>query len=397
MVANGKEEEFVIKKKDLVIVVVVAFCLTAALFAILPVSSSGAWPYNPWWDINDDGKIDVKDVASVARAFGSTGQNISKAGLLYDSGWINVTWGIGENYTVTHGLNMSCTNLIVDARGRTQGWNRTYGGTGWDYASALIQTSDGGYALAGYTNSSGAGNGDFWLVKTDASGNEQWSKTYGGTNWDYANALVQTTDGGYALAGVTYSFGAGNGDFWLVKTDASGNEQWNKSYGGTNWDYANALVQTSDGGYTLAGRTASFTGSPSNFDFWLVKTDASGNEQWSKTYGGWLFEAVLALVQTTDGGYALAGETSSFGAGNGDFWLVKTDASGNEQWNKSYGGTNYDQPCALVQTGDGGYALAGGTDSFGAGSRDFWLVKTDSVGNAQWNRTYGGTDYDCAC
>jgi predicted secreted protein len=142
----------------------------------------------------------------------------------------------------------------------------------------LIQTSDGGYALAGSTQSFGAGSWDFWLVKTDAAGNAQWNRTYGGTSDDEAYALVQTVDGGYALAGYTGSIGAGYYDFWLVKTDASGNEQWNKTYGGTGDDDASALVQTGDGGYALAGRTESF--GAGNYDFWLVKTDVESGLAW---------------------------------------------------------------------------------------------------------------------
>jgi predicted secreted protein len=255
----------------------------------------------------------------------------------------------------------------------------TYGGTNDDRAYALVQTSDGGYALAGWTNSFGAGSYDFWLVKTDAAGTMQWNTTYGGTASDRAYALVQTTDGGYALAGNTQSFGAGWSDFWLVKTDASGNMMWNQTYGGTDWDYAYALVQTTDGGYALAGYTDSFGAGGSNF--WLVKTDTNGNMQWNMTYGGTNDDRVYALVQTSDGGYALAGWTNSFGAGGSNFWLVKTDTNGNMQWNQTYGGTNNDQAYALVQTTDGGYALAGYTYSFGAGSYDFWLVETDASGN----------------
>jgi hypothetical protein len=273
-------------------------------------------------------------------------------------------------------------------------WNKTYGGAGDDEAYALVQTSDGGYALTGYTNSFGAGDYDFWLVKTDSTGNMQWNKTYGGTNREYAYALVQTSDGGYALAGCTYSFGAGSADFWLVKTDSTGNMMWNKTYGGTSYDLAYALVQTSDGGYALAGYANSF-GAGSD-DFWLVKTDSAGNMQWNKTYGGTILDEACALVQTSDGGYALAGRTASFGAGRTDFWLVKTDSTGNMQWNTTYGGTWDDVVFALVRTSDGGYALAGQTNSFGAGSDDFWLVKTDSAGNALWNKTYGGTNGDYA-
>ena len=201
-------------------------------------------------------------------------------------------------------------------------WNKTYGGAKGDVAMSLVQTSDGGYALAGHTESFGAGWADFWLVKTDSSGNMLWNKTYGGTKDDGGMSLVRTSDGGYALTGYTESFGAGLADFWLVKTDSSGNMLWNKKYGGADLDVAESLVQTSDGGYALAGHTFSFGVGSS--DFWLVKTDSSGNMLWNKTYGGANDDGADSLVQTTDGGYALAGRTFSFGVGSSDFWLVKT-------------------------------------------------------------------------
>ena len=183
-------------------------------------------------------------------------------------------------------------------------------------------TSDGGYALAGFTDSFGAGNYDAWLVKVDASGNAMWNKTYGGAASDYAASVVLTNDGGYALAGYTSSFGAVGGDAWLVKVDASGNAMWNKTYGGAASDYAMSVVLTSDGGYAMAGETDSF--GAGNNDFWLVKVDASGNMLWNKTYGGALSDVAWSVVLTSDGGYAMAGETASFGAGGGDFYLVKT-------------------------------------------------------------------------
>jgi len=394
-----------------VIAVLTVTCLVTVLLVVAPIrsSTSGSGGYSPWLDMNDDGKIDMKDIGSVAFAFGTNGQNISKASIQYESDWINITDKCGQNIVITHNLNS--TDLIVDIQGKTslssgphqrnyglsgylQGWNRTYGGTSGDYASALVQTSDGGYALAGATNSFGAGNDDFWLVKTDAAGSAQWNKTYGGTDAEDANALVQTSDGGYALAGWTESFGAGWFDFWLVKTDSAGTMQWNQTYGGTSDDRASALVQTSDGGYALAGLT--YPGDVGNGDFWLVKADASGNMMWNKTYGGTNSDWAYALVQTSDGGYALAGWTNSFGAGWSVFWLVKTDSAGTMQWNQTYGGTGSDGAYALVQTGDGGYALAGYTMSFGAGGYDAWLVKTDDSGNMQWNKTYGGTSDDVA-
>ena len=276
-------------------------------------------------------------------------------------------------------------------------WDKTYGGTNQDVAFSVVQTSDGGYALAGRTYSYGRGSCDFWLVKTYANGTMQWNQPYGGTNVDEAESdtIVQTSDGGYAIAGRTYSFGAGNSDFWLVKADAAGNMQWNKTYGGANYDGAMSVVQTDDGGYAIAGTTYSF--GAGNSDFWLVKTNSTGDEEWNKTYGGTNYEgAYLSVVQTDDGGYTIAGTTYSFGAGNSDFWLVKTNSTGDEEWNQTYGGTNYDEARSVVQTSDGGYALSGFTDSFGAGGYDFWLVKIDENGHGQWNRTYGGGSNDVA-
>ena len=281
---------------------------------------------------------------------------------------------------------------LVEAEPPAYGW--TYGGKSGDYARALVQTGDDGYLIAGWTGSYGAGSEDAWLVKTDANGNVQWNKTYGAGSMDEAYALVQTADGGYVLAGLTASYGDGGADCWLLKADAGGNAQWNKTYGGKDSDYASALVQTSDGGYALAGATDSF--GAGDYDFWLVKTDANGVEQWNKTYGGAYADQAYALVQTADGGYALAGQTESLGNGQPDFWLVKTDASGNLEWSKNYGGWWNDWANALVQTDDGGFALAGWTAPSYATLQDAWLVKTDAEGNMQWNETYGGANNEIA-
>jgi hypothetical protein len=276
----------------------------------------------------------------------------------------------------------------------------TYGGAGNDGASSIIQTIDGGFAIAGSTNSSGFGKSDFWLVKTDTSGNLQWNKTYGGAEKEGAYSIVQTDDGGYALAGPTYSFGMGNGDFWLVKTDANGEVQWNKTYGGTNWEEPRCMIKTSDGGFAIAGFTTSY--GAGGRDFWLIKTDSNGNEQWNKTYGGAGNEEAYSIVQTVDGGYALLGTTLSFGAGWGDFWLVKTDSLGNVEWSKTYGEALYlEEASSIIQTVDGGFALAGGKEGpavppYELINDDFWLVKTDSEGNVQWSKTYDQSKMDFA-
>jgi len=278
-------------------------------------------------------------------------------------------------------------------------WNKTYGGADLDFGLSIVATSDGGYAIAGSTSSFGAGNSDFWLIKTDSYGNVEWNQTYGGANYDSANALIATSDGGYAIVGSTQTI-AGGTDFWLVKTDAFGNMEWNQTYGTEDPDSALSLVETSDGGYALVGdkkiipegvdpRTV-------KTDCWLVKTDSSGNMEWNQTYAEADSDRAWSLVKTSDGGFAIAGSTSSFGVGGYDFWLIKTDSYGNVEWNQTYGGVDEDFAHSLVKTSDGGYALTGYTKSFGAGDRDFWLIKTDAYGNMEWNQTYGGADEDMA-
>lgn len=431
-------------------------CLVAVL-AVVPLVNCPP-TYDPWYDVNDDGKIDLKDYYGVGMRFGATGTPFDKAYLAYDSGWINITSKNAQCITVLH--NLSDMDVIVDITGKTAAvdsgtiqmclsdvqLNKTYGGTNQDEAYSMIQTSDGGYAIAGSTQSFGTGNGDFWLVKidmlgivqwnrtydsgksndcaystiqssdggyaiagsagsihsnadfwlikTDPLGNELWNKTYGGVNADWAYSVIQTSDGGYALTGATYSFGAGIDDIWLIKTDSSGNAMWNKTYGGLDYDAAWSVVQTADSGYAMAGYTVSF--SVGSCDFWLVKTDAEGNVQWDGKYGGPSQDQAFSMIQTADGGYALAGFTYSYGAGVSDFWLVKTDGFGNEQWNKTYGGPYGESANSVIQTSDGGYAIAGVTGSYGNGQGDFWLVKTDALGNKLWNRTYGGDETDYA-
>jgi len=282
--------------------------------------------------------------------------------------------------------------IKIDTNGDVQ-WAKTYRVAGNEGAYSVQQTSDGGYILAGTTITfSGSGN-EALLIKTDAFGNIQWAKTYGGTMADEAYSVQQTSDGGYIVAGITWSFGAG-GDILLIKTDANGNLQWAKTYGGTGWDEAYSVQQTSDGGYIVAGRTNSF--GAGWYDIFLIKTDAFGNVQWAKTYGEAGDDVAYSVQQTSGGGYIVAGGTNSFGAGWYDIFLIKINASGNLQWAKTYGGTSWVEAYSVQQTSDGGYIVAGFTASFGAGSYDVFLVKTDTFGNLQWAKTFGGTSVDRA-
>jgi len=265
-------------------------------------------------------------------------------------------------------------------------WSRIYGGTGGEESSSVVQTEDGGYVLGCATSSYGAGDWDAWMIKTDADGDTLWCRTFGGWGWDMVSNVDRTTDGGYFIAGTTASYGAGNDDFWLVKTDADGNTQWSRTYGGPADEQLWWGQQTTDGGYILAGFTYSF--GAGGRDVWLVKTNANGDTLWSRTFGGPLHDGGTSVVQTADSGYMVAGVGRSFGEPNGDFWLIKTDANGDSVWSHIYGGPRADIPYAMEQTMDGGYIVTGFTTQSN-GITDAWLLKTSADGDSLWSLTYG--------
>jgi len=288
--------------------------------------------------------------------------------------------------TNSYGAGLSDFYLVkTDADGAMQ-WQKTYGGLLNESIFRFCATSDGGYAITGRTNSFGAGGNDTWLVKTAADGFMQWSKTYGGADDDGGFDVRQTADGGYALLGYTGSFGAGGRDVWLIKTDETGNMQWNRTFGGTGGDEGINLILTSDGGYALSSYTTSFGGWKS----WLIRLNEFGYAVWNKTYAIGAASWTNTAIQTTDGGYALIGVTMTGGKGR-EACLVKTDSFGNMLWNKTYGGIGRDVGWGVVQMADDGYTIVGETDSFGAGDTDGWLIRTDVSGNMIWNKTYGGT------
>ncbi|MBU1650630.1 T9SS type A sorting domain-containing protein [bacterium] len=271
-------------------------------------------------------------------------------------------------------------------------WTKTFGGAGSDRGFIVRQTTDDGFILVGETNSFGAGMYDVYLVKTDASGIEQWNQTFGGSGLDYGSCVQQTSDGGYIIVGGTTFYGAGGYDIYLIKTDASGTEQWSRTFGGSDFEQGYSVQQTSDGGYIVAGGSASF-GAGSD-DVYLIKTDASGNEQWSQTYGGSNSDWGYSVQQTSDGGYIITGITWSYGAGSYDIYLIKTDSLGFEQWSQTFGGIDDDYGYSVQQTDDGGYIVAGGIYSNGTGSMDVYLIKTDASGIEQWSQTFGGDGSD---
>ena len=302
------------------------------------------------------------------------------------------------------------TLIKTNSEGKVQ-WNLTFSGS--DVAFSMVQTSDGGYALAGSatTTPSQIQNGRydtlFWLAKVNSEGKLMWINSFGGVGSSQANSVVQTSDGGYALAGETNSFSAsGESEFWLVKTDSAGNVQWSKPFGSSiGTSEANYIIQTSEGGLVLAGDIAFGSGNSAGSDVWLVKTDSSGNMIWNRTYGGVGVMPVSSenvsqnfatgssgsgsdyancLIQTSDGGLAFVGQASTANIGGNLVWLVKLDASGNPQWNETYGETsdpyNTWAGNSLIETSDGAFAIAGYDQPAGAPWFGVYVViKTEPV------------------
>ena len=344
----------------------------------------------------------------------------SKSGISGDK--TQPSWGSYYDYWI----------VKIDSLGLKQ-WDKRFGGTNDDYLYSVQQTTDGGYILGGYSWSGLSGdktqpswgNADYWIVKIDSLGIKQWDKRLGGTGDDELHSLQQTTDGGYILGGISNSgIGGdktqpswGSEDYWIVKIDSLGIIQWDKRFGGMGYDYLCSLEQTTDGGYILGGYSSSGTGGdktqPSwggSFDYWIVKIDSLGIKQWDKRFGGTLYDYFYSLKQTTDGEYILGGYSNSGISGNktqpswggGDYWIVKINSLGMKKWDKRFGGTSDEELYNIFLTSDGGYIISG--DSYSSisgdktennlGTEQTWVVKTDSLGNTQWDKTIFTTGHD---
>ncbi|MGB2807138.1 MAG: hypothetical protein WBC22_05335 [Sedimentisphaerales bacterium] len=295
-------------------------------------------------------------------------------------------------YTDSFGATGSDVYLLKTEPNGTMQWQKSFGGSGSDSGSSVQQTSDGGYIIAGYTFSFGAGSSDVYLIKTEPNGTMQWQKTFGGSEHEYGNSVQQTSDGGYIITYMDHPFFSTVCDVHLIKTEPNGNLQWQKDFGGSSFDQGNSVQQTSDGGYVIAGSTSSFGAGQS--DVYLIKTEPNGTMQWEKTFGGSDFDKGFSVQQTIDGGYIIAGYTRSFGAGDSDVYLIKTEPNGSSEWQKTFGGSGVEYGNSVQQTLDGRYIIAGDTDSFGAGDCDVYLIKTDPNGSSEWEKTFGASKDD---
>jgi len=263
---------------------------------------------------------------------------------------------------------------------------KKYGGEDGDVARSIQQTNDGGYIVAGYTSSFGAG-GDFLVIKSDSEGNIEWAKTFGGINGDGAYSIQQTNDRGYIVAGTTNSFGIGYCDFLVIKLNLQGNIDWVKTFGGVNDEYAFSIQQTNDGGYIVAGYTSL------GYDFLVIKLTSQGDIEWTKTFGREMSDVAYSVQQTNDGGYIVAGYTQ-FYASEDDFLVIKINSQGEIEWAKIFGGVSSDVAFSIKQTNDGGYIVTGWTNSFGAEDLDCLVIKLTPQGNIEWAKTIGGPSED---
>lgn len=339
-----------------------------------------------------------------------------------DGGYIMVGSSTSSDFDIG-GNNGSDDYWIIklDNEG-TMIWEKNFGGSEWDVASSVQQTSDGGFVVAGTASSSDGdvsannGGGDYWIIKLDNAGALQWEKNYGGSGHDRARSIQQTSDGGYILAGLTWSSDGdvggnfGSADYWVVKLDNSGDLQWEKNLGGSSRDEGNSIVEASDGGYVVVGKSLSSDGDISGnngmYDYWVVKLDNSGVIQWEKNYGGSNDDNASAVQNTSDGGFVVVGDSWStdgdIGGNNGiyDYWVVKLDNSGNLQWEKNLGGNEFDKATSVIQTSDDGYVVSGYSESSDGdvggnnGMSDYWIVKLNNTGNLIWEKNFGGSDRD---
>ena len=324
-----------------------------------------------------------------------------------DGGYIIA--GTTESYVHSAGYSDILVYKLT-AAGSKQ-WRKNFGGADNEHYGHVIQTSDGGYAVCGTSWTYTHGEDDFIVYKLSATGAKEWRKNYGGAFTERGGFIQPTADGGYILCGVSDTYTNGGGDYIVYKLDAAGKKEWRKNYGGFSYDEGRVIRQTFDGGYIVAGHSFSYytqsTGGktiplpPPPADMLVYKLDAAGNKVWRKSYGGSGHEECHDIRQTADGGYIIIGETRSYNqtGSDYDFLVYRVDAAGTKLWRKNYGGDMNDFGFMCFATADGGYLLFGDSESYATGppyDSDLLVYKVDSAGAKQWRKHYGGVEVENA-
>jgi len=296
-------------------------------------------------------------------------------------------------YTDSYGVGGTDIYLIKTNLYGDTSWTKTIGGLGDERAFSLNSTNDSGYIISGETSSFGAGNGDAYAIKLNQNGDTLWTRTYGGLSGDMSWDMIQTNDSGYVSVGSTMSFGYVSMSVYLVKTDKNGFYEWSKTYSKKDINVGYGIIQTSDNGYLIAGGT--FTTGTNSRDCYVIKTNAIGDTLWTKLIGGTGDDMAYSLCKTNDNNFVICGYTSSSGFGGDDILLCKLNTSGVVLWTKTYGGP-LDEWATAKQTSDNGFIIAGFSYSFGLGNEDAYIIKTNNNGDTLWTRTYGGNGNESA-
>ncbi len=326
--------------------------------------------------------------SSFAMAYGGTGSDqgysVARTG---DGGFVLT----GSTYSGGAG-GADAIIVKLDSAGTLE-WAKAYGGAGKDFGYCILETTGGGFLIAGETKSFGSGGSDILLIRTDHAGNLLWATTFGGPLDDYAQSVIQTSDTGFAVAGISYSYGSGNGDCILLKLSPTGNLSWARTYGGARLDLASDLIGTSDGGFLIAGYSFSFS-NPEHSDFIIIRTNSFGWPSWTRLFGGVSGDYARSVVVAADGNYVVAGSTYSFGSGQYDFMVLKIDPTGNLIWARTFGGQDMEYAQDVIPTPQAGCVVVGETQDYGAGLHDFMLLNISQSGNLLWARTFGEANAD---
>lgn len=273
-------------------------------------------------------------------------------------------------------------------------WTKVYGGQNNYGAHSILQTQDEGYIAVGYTSDQSGNNDEIYIMRTNSFGDSLWTKTYGGNKDELVFSIMPTSDNRYIIAGYSNSYlYDDDDDIIILKINSNGDTLWTKTYGDSVIERSRFARETSDGGIIIVGYKESLVNN-NDYDVYLIRTNNNGDTLWTKTIGGNSRDLGVTILQLSDGGYIILGATESFGEGGWDVYLIRINSLGDTLWTKTYGGPNYEEGYAIQQTSDGGFVISGNTDSYGVGNLDFYLIKTNSNGDTLWTKTYGGSNDD---